>query len=94
MERQGFARRAAAPAGTVLFVMAASAILYDQSWRIDNDTLHQLTAYVSGVVLFVSIGFGPLYVYPRAFARGAGALERILAALEHAAEPVKRRIGV
>ncbi len=81
MERQSLIRRAVTPAVTVLIVMAASAILYDQSWRIASDALHQLAAYVSGLVLFASIGFGFLYVYPRAFFRGASALERILASL-------------
>lgn len=81
MERQSLIRRAVAPAATVVIVMAASAILYDQSWRIGIDALHQLTAYVSGLILFVSIGFGPLYVYPKAFFRGASALEGILACL-------------
>ena len=81
MERQSFMRRAVAPALTVLIVMAASALIYDRAWRIGNETIHQLTAYVFGVVLFASIGFGPLYVYPRAFFRGAGPMERILASL-------------
>ncbi len=62
-------------------VWAASAILYDQSWRIDNDAVHQWTAYLAGIVLFLSIGFGPLYVYPRAFFRGASLAERVLASL-------------
>jgi hypothetical protein len=61
--------------------MAVSEILYGQSWRIGNDTLHQLTAYIFGLVLFATIGFGPLYVYPRTFFRGASGLERILACL-------------
>jgi len=81
MERQSLVRRAVAPAASVLIVMAASATLYNHSWRIGNDALHQLTAYVSGLVLFVSIGFGPLYAYPKTFFRGASALERILACL-------------
>jgi len=81
MEQQSFTRRAVAPGATVLIVMFASAILYDQSWKIGNDALHQLTAYVSGLILFVSIGFGPLYAHPKAYFRGASALERILACL-------------
>lgn len=81
MERQSLIRRAVMPAATVLIVMLASLILYNHSWRIDNDAIHQLTAYVSGLVLFVSIGFGPLYAYPKAFFRGASAMERILASL-------------
>jgi hypothetical protein len=81
MERRGFVPRAVLPAVTVLVVMAASAVLYNQAWRISNDTAHQLTAYLSGMILFVSIGFGPLYVYPRAFFRGASLLERVLASL-------------
>jgi hypothetical protein len=65
----------------VLVIMAASAILYNQAWRIDNDTIHQLTAYIAGLVLFASIGYGPLYVYPTAFFRGASLGERVLASL-------------
>lgn len=81
MEKQSFVRRAVLPAMTVLVVMLASLILYSHAWRIENDAVHQLIAYVSGVVLFVSIGFGPLYAYPRAFFRGASGSERILASL-------------
>jgi hypothetical protein len=81
MERQSLIRRVVAPALTVLIVMVASAILYDQAWRIGNDTVHQLTAYIAGLVLFASIGYGPLYIYPTAFFRGAGLGERVLASL-------------
>lgn len=81
MERESFSRRFVSPAITVLVVMAASAVLYDQAWRIGNDGIHQLAAYLAGVILFVSIGFGPLYIYPRAFFRGATCLERVLACL-------------
>lgn len=81
MERQSLLRRAVAPAATVLLVWAAGEVLYSQSWRTGNETLHHLVAYVSGLVLFAGIGFGPLYVYPRAFFRGANAWERILASL-------------
>ena len=81
MERQSFIRRAVVPAATVLMAMVGSLVLYNQSWRIGSDALHQLTAYVSGLILFVSIGFGPLYVYPKAFFRGASALERVLVCL-------------
>ncbi len=69
------------PAVTVLIVMVVSLILYNHSFRIDNDAIHQITAYISGLVLFLSIGFGPLYVYPKAFLRGASAMERVLASL-------------
>ena len=37
MERHSFVNRVVAPALTVVILMAASAILYDQSWRIGND---------------------------------------------------------
>jgi hypothetical protein len=81
MERQSFFHRAVAPAATVLIVMVVSLMLYNHAWRIGSHSLHQFTAYVSGLLLFVSIGFGPLYVYPNAFFRGASAPERILACL-------------
>ena len=81
MERQSFVRRVVTPALTVLIVMVASAVLYDQAWRIGNDTIHQLTAYIAGLILFASIAYGPLYVYPKAFFRGASLGERVLASL-------------
>jgi hypothetical protein len=81
MERQSFMSRAFKPAATMLMVWLASEIVYGQSWRIGNEPLHQLVAYAAGLVLFASIGFGPLYVYPRAFFRGASVLERVLASL-------------
>ena len=81
MERQSFVRRVVSPAVPVLILLASSAIVYGQSWRIENDTVHRLTAYIFGLVLFASIGFGPLYVYARAFFRGARGLEKILASL-------------
>ncbi len=81
MERQPFVRRAVLPALTVLIVMLASLIVYSHAWRIDRDPIDRVTAYIAGLVLFASIGFGPLYVYPTAFFRGASARERILASL-------------
>ena len=44
MERQSLVRRALMPSATVLVVMAASAILYDQSWRIGKDKLRYIIA--------------------------------------------------
>ena len=81
MERLSFARRVVAPALAVLIVMVASWVVYDQAWRIGNHAIHQCTAYLAGILLFLSIGFGPLYVYPTAFFRGASLGERILASL-------------
>jgi hypothetical protein len=81
MERDRFVTRAVLPAAAVLSVWAAGTLVYCHSWRIDNDSLHQWTAYLSGLILFASIGFGPLYVYPRAFFLGASARERVLASL-------------
>jgi hypothetical protein len=81
MEQQNFTRRVVTPALAVLIVMVGSWILYDQAWRIGSHAMHQRTAYLAGILLFLSIGFGPLYVYPRAFFRGASLGERILASL-------------
>lgn len=69
------------PVGVVGVAMAASFIIYNNAWRIDNDFLHQLLANVFAWVLFLSIGIGALLVYPMAYSRGAALGERVLAAL-------------
>lgn len=79
--KTSYTKRIVFPAAVVLVVMALSFIVYWSAWRIDSYALHRYVSHISAAVLFISIGFGPLLIYPVAYFRGAGAGERIYASL-------------
>ncbi len=81
MDKKGFCTRFLGPVLLVFVVMSLSWAIYMLSPRISNFTVYQIVAIVSGIVLFISLGLGSLYVYYAAYAGGAGPAERILAAL-------------
>jgi hypothetical protein len=81
MERQDFRKRFLRPVAIVFVVMTASWIIYNTAWRLDDRSLHQSLAAISGTLLFLSVTFGTLFIYPTAFFRGASPRERILACL-------------
>ena len=69
------------PLAIVLITMIASRIVYFNACRIDNDTVYQTVALISGMIHFLSIGFGALLIYPVAYFNGSGKMERIVACL-------------
>lgn len=73
--------RSILPAAALVGVFAASTLVYNNAWRIETHGVHQAVATAAGIVLFLSIGFGALILYPAASFRGAGAFERVLACL-------------
>jgi hypothetical protein len=79
MEKKDFKRRIIYPVGILVAVAAASWGAYNLSWRLDNRTLHQIFASVSGTLLFFSVTFGVLFIYPATYFRGASLGERVLA---------------
>ncbi|MBN1573688.1 MAG: hypothetical protein JW984_10885 [Deltaproteobacteria bacterium] len=79
MEKRSFMNRFIIPVLIVFVVMSVSWIVYNLSWRLDNDTIHQLLADISGTLLFISITFGVIVVYSMAFFRRASLLERVIA---------------
>jgi len=81
MERKSFTKRFIFPALIVLIIAAGAWIGYHLAWRLDNRSLHDTLAQVFGILLFLSVAFGPLVVYPLAYRRGAGGVERVLACL-------------
>ena len=81
MEKQGFAKRVLYPVAILSAVMSASWIVYNVAWRLDNGTLYRAFAAISGTILFLSVTFGALFIYPTAYFRGASPKERILASL-------------
>jgi len=81
MEKQGFAKRVLYPVAILSAVMSASWIVYNVAWRLDDGTLYRAFATISGTILFLSVTFGTLFIYPTAYFRGASPKERILASL-------------
>ena len=81
MPKNSFKKRFLTPVAIVLAVMIGSRIVYFNSCLIDNDTVYQYVAIVSGLVHFFSIGFGTLFIYPKAYFNGADRMERMIACL-------------
>ena len=81
MKKQGFVKRFILPVLTVFIVLAASYIVYHLSPKIGNYTLFQILANISAFLIFLTLWFGVLYVYPKAYFRGASPLERIIASV-------------
>jgi hypothetical protein len=82
MERMSFGKRFLKPVIFVLLTLLVSNTAYFYlSWQISHPTLRAIFALVSSAVLFISIGFGAVYIYPVAYFRGAGIGERIIACL-------------
>jgi len=70
--------------GPFLYVglpMALAWGIYFNASMISNPTLHRWVAFISGLVMALTVFLGVLVVYPKAFSRGAGPVERVVAAL-------------
>lgn len=78
IEKRDWRSRFLRPVLFVSIVAVSSWILYNLAWRLP---LHRLLASLSGTVLFVSVAFGALLVYPMAYFRGASLGERVAACL-------------
>ena len=77
----GFRERFVTPVLIVFLVMTASWIAYNLAWRLENVSLHQILAPLSGTLLFLSVALGTWVVYPMAYFRGATLGERVAASL-------------
>ena len=60
---------------------ASSWLMYNLAWHLENPALHHFLAMVCGTMMFISITFGPLLIYPWTYARGASPKERVFACL-------------
>jgi len=81
IEQQSFFKRFIVPAGIILVAAVISWLAYSNSGAIRNDKIHWVIAYLSGLILFLTLGFGTFFVYPFMYFRGAGVNERIVASL-------------
>ena len=79
MEKNKTGKHILFPVAVVFAVMAASWIVYTLVWRLEASSLHQVLAAISGTLLFVSVTFGTLYIYPAMFFRGASLPLRVAA---------------
>jgi hypothetical protein len=81
MKKQSFTKRFILPVLTVFLVLAVSYTVYHLSPMVGNYTLFQILANISAIFILLSLWFGVLYVYPKAYFRGAGTAERIIASV-------------
>ncbi len=81
MQTRSFINRTFKPAAVAFAIMAASFLAYQYSSAISSPLLHQATANISAVLLFLSIGFSVFVIYPLSFFGGGSLLERFLFSL-------------
>jgi hypothetical protein len=79
MEKLNFRNRFISPVLPLLLLMICSWIVYNLAWRLDNHSIHRALALIFGTLLFLSVAFGAVIVYPLTFFRGASLKERIIA---------------
>jgi hypothetical protein len=73
MQKRDFSQRIVVPTSIVLVALIVSRIIYFNS--------SATVATLSGIVMFLSIGFGSFLIYPLSFVRGASLTERIIGCL-------------
>ena len=83
MEQKSFSKRSMIPVAIVFATMIVTSIIYFHlAWRISADNpIRPFVTTLSSWVLFISIGFGSLYIYPKGFFGGACIVERSAACL-------------
>lgn len=72
-------RQIVKPAGVIFAVMAVSFAGYFGSRQVPHAGLHQMMALVFGTTYFLSVAFGPLYVFTVTTLRGVPLPGRVLA---------------
>jgi hypothetical protein len=73
MQKRDFFQRILVPSSIVLLTMILSRLVYFHA--------SATVATISGVILFLSIGFGAFLIYPMSFFRGAALKERVIGCL-------------
>ena len=81
MPNRTFFGRVITPSLYMGLPMAIAWAIYFHAAMIHNPFLHKWVALASGLVMFLTVVLGVVVVYPIAYVRGAGPLERILAGL-------------
>ena len=79
MAKRGSLRKIVSPFLSVLILALFSYLVYFGSRRIENQALRQILTAGFGTLYFLSIFFGPLYIYTVTYLRGAPLPSRLLA---------------
>lgn len=74
-----FVKRTGLPVLVTVAAATSAALVYFNSGSIENTTIRDIMALVSGIIYFVSVALGPLFVYTATYVRGSSLSERILA---------------
>jgi hypothetical protein len=69
---------AAKPLLAVLLVALISYLIYHGSRRIENQSVHQALSFLFGAIYFLSIFFGPLYIYTYGHLHGVSLPGRVV----------------
>ena len=80
MKNHGSTRQLIKPVLMLFIVALLSYIIYYGSRQITNPNLHQALAVIFGTIYFLSIFFGPLFIYTYTYINGISLGKRILAA--------------
>jgi hypothetical protein len=68
------------PVFTVFILALLSYLIYYGSRHIENQNLHESLATIFGAIYFLSIFFGPFYIFTSLYVQGIPLTNRILAA--------------
>ena len=74
-----FLNRTVIPTTLVFLAWIVFHQIHFTDWEIDNDSLRLAFGNITAILLFISIGFGTSFIYPRSYKGGAGLAERMLA---------------
>jgi hypothetical protein len=80
MEKRGSRPSTWKPVLVVFLLALVSYLIYYGSRLVENQTIHQTLAAAFGTVYFVTIFFGPLYIYTDYYVRGVPLGRRIVTA--------------
>lgn len=81
MPNRTFVGRVITPSLYMGLPLAMAWAVYFHASLIHNQFLHKWVALGSGLIMFLTVFLGVVVVYPAAYMRGAGPMERILAGL-------------
>lgn len=79
LTKHPFVKRTGVPVIIVFLCWVLFHQIHFTDWDIQNDSLRLAAANFSAILLFLSIGFGPSFVYPYSYRWGAGLWERVAA---------------
>lgn len=81
VKKQNFLKRVILTPAPVFILFFAALNLHDNLWRYGLPPVTRIGGHISFFIFLICYFFGAFYVYPKAYFRGAGPIERIFAGL-------------